>query len=69
MMPVLLTHHDTLQVVLEGSCQARQAEWHANVVVRWALAMSHMRRPEKLLRCGPVEPWYVDADAQPGILA
>ena len=33
------------------------------------LAVSHTRRPEALLRCGSVEPWDVDADAQPTILA
>ena len=68
-MHVLLTRHDALQVALEGNSHARQAEWHANVDVRWALATPHARRPEGLLRCGPVEPWDVDADAQPSILA
>ena len=34
-----------------------------------ALAPAHLRRPEALLRCGLVEPWNVDADAQPAVLA
>ena len=52
------------------SCsRVRQAEGHANVAVRWTLATAHMRRPEVLLRSGLVEPWDVDADVQPGILA
>ena len=68
-MPSLLSHQDAPQVALEGGYHARQAEWHANVAARWALATSHARRPEKLLRCSPVEPWDVDADAQPAILA
>ena len=68
-MPGLLSRQDVVQVALEGSRHARQAEWHANIAVWWALAASHARRPEELLRCGPVEPWDVDADAQPSILA
>ena len=39
-----------------------------NIVVRWTLAPANARRPEALLRCGPVEPWNVDADAQLVIL-
>ena len=68
-MPGLLTYQDAPQVALEGGCYARQAEWHANVAVRWTLTPSSARRPEALLRCGPVEPWDVDADSQPAILA
>ena len=68
-MPGLLSRQDAPQVALEGGCHARQAEWHADIAVRWALAMSHARRLEKLLRGCPVETWDVDADAQPGILA
>ena len=68
-MPGLLTRHDTLQVALEGIGHARQAERHANAAVRWTSAAPDTRRPEALLRCGSVEPWYVDADAQPTILA
>ena len=68
-MPGLLSRQDTPQVALKGDCHARQAEWHANIAVRWALAASHPRRPEKLLRCGLVEPWDVDADAQLATLA
>ena len=37
--------------------------------MRWALESSHARRPEELLRSGPVEPWDVDANMQPAILA
>ena len=68
-MPGLLSRQDAPQVALEGRLHARQAKWYVNITMRWALTASHARRPEKLLRCGPVEPWNVDADAQPGILA
>ena len=68
-MPGILGQQDAPQVVLEGSCYARQAEWHANVAVRWTLTPSSTRRPEALLRCGPVEPWDVDADTHSSILA
>ena len=68
-MPGLLTHHDAPHVVLEGNNHAWQAEWHANVAVRWTFAAPNTRRPEALLRCGSVEPWYVDADAQLTTLA
>ena len=69
MMPGLLTCQDAPQVVLEGGCHAGQAKRHANIAVRWTLTPSSTRRPEALLRCGLVEPWDVDADAQPDILA
>ena len=68
-MPDLLSLQNAPQQALMCGDRARQAEGHANVAVRWALATSHARRPEELLRCGPVEPWDVDADAQPAILA
>ena len=68
-MPGLLSRQDAPQVAVEGGCHARQAEWHANIAVKRALATSHARRPEELLRWGPVEPWKIDADAQPAILA
>ena len=55
--------------MLEGGCHARQDEQHANVAVRWTLTPASMRRPEALLRCGPVEPRDVDADAQLTTLA
>ena len=69
MVPGLLSHQDTPHVVLIGCRHARQAEGHVNVAVWRALAAAHTRRPEALLRCGPVEPWDVDADAQSAILA
>ena len=69
MVPSLLRHQDAPQVVLIRGRHARQAKGHANVAVRWALVASHARRPEKLLRGYPIEPWNIDADAQPGILA
>ena len=68
-MPGLLSCQEAPQVALEGGFHARQAEWHANIAVRWALATSHARRPEALLRCGPIERWDVDADAQLTTLA
>ena len=51
------------------SSRVRQAEGHANVAVRWTLATPYTRRPEALLRRDSIEPWVVDADAQPAILA
>ena len=42
---------------------------HANVAVGWTSAALHSRGPEALQRGDYVEPWYVDADAQPTILA
>ena len=68
-MPGLLTCQDALQIALEGDSHARQAERHANIAVRWTLTSASTRRPEALLRCGPVEPWDVDADAQLTTLA
>ena len=65
----LLSLQNAPQQALMSSGRVRQAERHANVAVRWTLAMSHARGPEALLRCGSVEPWNVDADTQPTILA
>ena len=67
-MPGLLSRQNAPHVTLEGGGRIWQVGRHANVVVRWTLAASHARRPEALLRCGSVEPWDVDADAQPTIL-
>ena len=69
MAPGLLSRQDAPQVALVNVRYARQAKRHANVAVRWTLAMAHARRPDKLLRGGTVEPWNIDADTQPGILA
>ena len=68
-MPGLLSRQNAPQVALVSSSRVRQAERHANVVVRWTLAMPHARRPEALLRRDSIKPWVVDADAQPAILA
>ena len=57
------------QKTLVISSRVWQAERHANVAVWRTLAASHARRPEALLRCDSAEPWIVDADAQPAILA
>ena len=54
---------------LVGCSRVRQAEGHANVAVWWTRATPHTRRPEALLRRDSIEPWVVDADAQPTILA
>ena len=35
----------------------------------WTFAAPHSRGPEELQRGDSIEPWYVDADAQPTILA
>ena len=56
-------------MTLVGDSHVRQAKRHANIVVRWTLAPANARRPEALLRCGPVEPWNVDADTQTPVLA
>ena len=68
-MPDLLSLQNAPQQALMSSGRVRQAERHANVAVRWTLTTSHARRPEALLRRDSIEPWVVDADAQPAILA
>ena len=68
-MPGLLSRQNAPQVSLVDGSRVRQAERHANLAVRWTLAASHEERAEALLRCGSVEPWDVNADAQPTILA
>ena len=68
-MPDLLSLQNAPQQALMSSGCVRQAKRHANVAVRWPLATPHARRPEALLRRGSVEPWHVNADAQPTILA
>ena len=64
-----LSFQNASHQALVGSSRVRQAEGHANVAVRWTLATSHARRPEALLRRGPVEPWDIDADTQLSTLA
>ena len=49
---------------LEHLNRARQAERHADVVVRRTLALADTRRPHELPRRGPVEPGDVDADTE-----
>ena len=49
--------------------RARQAVRHANVAVGQTPAAPHSRGLEVLHRSDLVEPWYIDADAQPSILA
>ena len=68
-MPGLLSCQNALQKTLVSDSRVRQTERNANVAMQRTLTASHARRPEALLRCGPVEPWDVDADAQPAILA
>ena len=68
-MPDLLSLQNAPQQALMSGDRVRQVERLANVAVRWTLATPHGQRPEALLRCGSVEPWYVNADAQPTILA
>ena len=58
-----LSFQDAPHQALVGSSRVRQAEGHANVAVRWTLAMSHARRLEALLRHDSIEPRVVDADA------
>ena len=68
-MPDLLSLQNAPQQALMSGDRVRQAERHANVAVRWTLTTPHARRPEALLRRGSVEPWYVNADTHPTILA
>ena len=68
-MPDLLSLQNALQQALMKGDRVRHAERHANVAVRWTLTTPHARSPEALLRCGSVEPWYADADAQLTTLA
>ena len=67
--PGLLCLCDAPHEVLVRVSRVRQAVRHANVAVGWASAVPHLRGPEVLQRGDSVEPWYVDADAQPTILA
>ena len=68
-MPDLLSLQNAPQQALMSGDSAQQAERHADVAVTWTLATPHARRPEALMRRGSVEPWHVNADAQPTILA
>ena len=68
-VPGLLSCQNAPQVTLVSGSHVRQAERHANVAVWQALAAFHARRLEALLRCDSAEPWVVDADVQPAILA
>ena len=68
-MPDLMSLQNAPQQALMCGDRARQAEGHANVVVRWTLAMSCTRRLEARLRRDLIEPRVVDADAQPAILS
>src|SRR3954467_1955133 len=68
-MPGLLSLHDAPhEALVRGSC-VRQAVRHANVAVGWTFAAPHSRGPEALQGGDWIEPWYVDVDAQPTILA
>ena len=68
-MPDLLSLQNAPQQALMSRDRVRQAERHANVAVGWTSAAPHSRGPEALQRGDSIEPWYVDADAQPTILA
>ena len=68
-MSDLLSFQIASHQALMRSIRVRQTERHANVAVRRTLATSHARRPEALLRRGSVEPWDIEANAQPTILS
>ena len=68
-MPDRVSLQDAPHEALTHSRPVRQAVRHANIAVGWTFAASHALGPEALLRGGSVESWYVDADAQPTILA
>ena len=61
----LVSRQDASHVSLVPSSTVQQAERHANVAVRRALAPTHLGWPKELLRRGSAEPWDVDADSQP----
>src|SRR3954470_6522908 len=67
--PGLLSFQDAPHEALVCGSRVRQAVRHANVAVGWTLVAPHSRGPEALQRGDSVELWYVDADAQPTILA
>ena len=67
--PGLLYLRDAPHEALVRVNRVRQAVRHANVVVGRTSAAPHSRGLEALQRGGSIEPWYVDADAQPIILA
>src|SRR3954468_7155150 len=67
--PGLLSFHDAPHEALVRGSHARQAVMHANVAVWWTFAAPHSRGLEALQSGDSIEPWYVDADAQPTILA
>ena len=68
-MPDLLSLQNAPHEALTRISRVRQAERHANIAVGWTFAAPHSRGPEALQRGDSIEPWYVDADAQPTILA
>src|SRR3954471_21444565 len=67
--PGLLSLHDAPHEALVRGSRVRQVVRHANVAVGWTFAAPHSRGPEVLQRGDSIEPWYVDADVQPTILA
>jgi len=68
-VPGFVGHLSVPHAALERLSRARQAKRHADVAVRRTLASADTRQPHELLRCGPVEPRDVDADAEPFIPA
>ena len=68
-MPGRLSLQDAPHEALTHNSRVWQAVRHANVAVGWTSTAPHSRGPEALQRGDSVEPWYVDADAQPTILA
>src|SRR3954462_909087 len=66
--PGLLSFHDAPHEALVRGSRVRQAVRHANIAVGWTFTAPHSRRPEALQQGDLIEPWYVDADAQPTIL-
>src|SRR3954466_11406581 len=67
--PVFLSLQDAPHEALVRRSHARQAVKHANIAVGWTSPTPHSGGPEALRRGDLIEPWYVDADAQPTILA
>ena len=65
----LLSLHDTPHEALVRGSRVRQAVRHANIAVGWTFTAAHSQGLEALQRGDSIEPWYVDADTQPTILA
>src|SRR3954465_13248580 len=67
--PISLRLQDAPHEALVRRSHARQTVRHANVAVGRSSAAPHLGGPEALRRGDLIEPWCIDPDAQPTILA